>query len=147
MHIEEYHRDDGYTISNDPARVNAQRVHEFLTQLTYWAQNRKLEIVERSIQNSLVFGIYKGSEQVGFARVVTDYATFGWLCDVIIHPDHRKYGLGKWLVECITNHPDLKSIRRLLLATLDAHGLYGTYGGFTPLANPERWMEKFNPEA
>lgn len=146
MHIEEYQR-DGYTICTDPARLDIPRVHALLTRYSYWAQNRTLEVVEHSIQNSLNFGIYKDGEQVGFARLVTDYATFAWLCDVIILPEHREHGLGKWLVECIINHPDIKPIRRLLLATRDAHGLYSKYGGFQPLANPERWMEKFNPNA
>ncbi len=146
MHIEEYHRDN-YTISNDPSRINVSFVHQFLTTNTYWARNRTLDVVRRSIENSLNFGVYCDDEQVGFARVVTDYATFAWLCDVFILPEHRKSGLGKWLVGCVVNHPDLKPLRRLLLATRDAHGLYARYGGFTPLANIERWMEKFNPES
>jgi GNAT superfamily N-acetyltransferase len=144
MQIQEYHHDP-YTISTDPARLDVPRVHEFLSKGSYWAQNRSLATVQRSIENSLNFGIYSATGQVGFARVVTDYATFGWLCDVYIDPAARGAGLGKWLVECIVNHPDLKGLRRLLLATRDAHGLYRDYGGFVPLANAERWMEKFNP--
>ncbi len=144
MQIVETKRDQ-YTISNDPSLLNISFIYDYLTQQTYWAQNRSLDTVQRSIENSLNFGVYYLDEQVGFARVVTDAATFAWICDVFILPQHRKNGLGKWLVECIVNHPDLKPIRRLLLATRDAHGLYQNYGGFAPLANVDRWMEKFNP--
>jgi hypothetical protein len=136
-----------YTMSNDPARLNVPFVHAFLSQHTYWAPNRPLDMVERSIENSLNFGIYHADEQIGFARVVTDYATFAWLCDVFIVPEHREHGLGKFLIDCVINHPDLKPLRRLLLATRDAHELYRQYGGFTSLANSERYMEKFNPNA
>lgn len=142
----EYHR-NGYTISNDPGLLDVQLIYEFLTQHTYWAQNRTLDVVQRSIDNSLNFGIYFEGKQVGFARVITDYATFAWLCDVFVLPEHRQAGLGKWLVDCVVNHPDMVPLRRLLLATRDAHELYRKYGGFQPLANPERWMEKFNPNA
>jgi GNAT superfamily N-acetyltransferase len=96
--------------------------------------------VETAIANSLCFGLFRGAEQVGFARVVTDYATFGWLCDVFVDEQHRGRGLGKWLIETVVAHPDLASIKRLLLATSDAHELYRRYGGFEPLQNPERWM-------
>jgi GNAT superfamily N-acetyltransferase len=136
-----------YLISTDTGKIDAEKVHGFLSQYSYWAPNRKLDVVRRSLENSLNFGVFHRDDLVGFARVVTDYATFAWLCDVIILPEHREHGLGKWLVECIINHPDIKPIRRLLLATRDAHGLYSKYGGFQPLANPERWMEKFNPNA
>lgn len=135
---------DNYTISTDPARLDIPVIHQFLSTGSYWAQSRPLEVIQRSIENSLNFGVYCDNRQVGFARVVTDYATFGWVCDVFILPEQRKAGLGKWLVECIVNHPDLKPIRRLLLATRDAHELYRQYGGFTPLGNPDRWMEKTN---
>jgi GNAT superfamily N-acetyltransferase len=145
MQIVETKRDQ-YTISNDPSHLNIPFIYEFLTQQTYWAQNRSLDTVQRSVENSLNFGVYYLDEQVGFARVVTDAATFAWICDVFILPQHRKNGLGKWLVECIVNHPDLKPLRRLLLATRDAHSLYQNYGGFAPLANVDRYMEKFNPK-
>jgi GNAT superfamily N-acetyltransferase len=142
MHtIQEYHRDN-FTISTDPARLDITVIHGFLSTGSYWAQTRPLEVVQRSIENSLNFGVYDGDRQVGFARVVTDYATFAWVCDVFILPEQRQCGLGKWLVECVVNHPDLKPLRRLLLATRDAHELYRKYGGFTPLVNPDRWMEK-----
>lgn len=146
MAIIEYQRDP-YIISTDSSRLNIPFIHEFLSTKTYWAQNRTLEVVRRSVENSLNFGVYNGNEQVGFARVVTDYATFAWLCDVFIVAEQRKNGLGKWLVESIVQHPDLKPLRRLLLATRDAHELYRKYGGFVALANVDRWMEKFNPLA
>lgn len=146
MNIQEYHREP-YTISNDPTRLNIPLIYEFLTKNTYWAQNRTFEVVKRSIENSLNFGIYKSDEQVGYARVVTDYATFAWLCDVFVVPGHRQFGLGKWVVDCVINHPDLKPLRRILLATRNAHELYRKYGGFEPIGHPERWMEKFNPDA
>lgn len=146
MNIQEYHREP-YTISNDPTRLNIPLIYEFLTKNTYWAQNRTFEVVKRSIENSLNFGIYKSDEQVGYARVVTDYATFAWLCDVFVVPEHRQFGLGKWVVDCVINHPDLKPLRRILLATRNAHELYRKYGGFEPIGHPERWMEKFNPDA
>ena len=139
--FQEYHRDN-YTISTDPNRLDITVIYNFLSTGSYWAQNRPLEVVRRSIENSLNFGVYCDERQVGFARVITDYATFAWLCDVFILPEQRGSGLGKWLVECVVNHPDLKPLRRLLLATRDAHELYQQYGGFTPLGNPDRWMER-----
>lgn len=141
--IVEYHRDN-YTISTDPSRLDLAVIHNFLSTGSYWAQNRPFEVVKRSIENSLNFGVYCGDRQVGLARVVTDYATFAWVCDVFIIPEQRKNGLGKWLIECVVNHPDLMDLRRILLATRDAHELYHQYGGFTSLANPDRWMEKTN---
>jgi GNAT superfamily N-acetyltransferase len=139
--IQEYHR-DLYTISTDPDRLDIAVIHKFLATDSYWAQNRPIEVVRRSIENSLTFGVYRDHRQVGFARVITDYATFAWLCDVFILPEQRGSGLGKWLVECVVSHPDIQPLRRLLLATRDAHELYRRYGGFTPLASPERWMER-----
>jgi len=104
---------------------------------------RPLEVVHRSIENSLSFGVYKGSEQIGFARVVTDYATFAWLADVFVLPEFRGQGLGKWLIGVIVvDHPRLLGLRRWILGTKDAHGLYAQYG-FTPLQAPERFMERF----
>ena len=100
-------------------------------------------MVKTSLENSLCFGVYHSAQQVGFARVVTDTVTFAWLCDVFILPDQRGKDLGKWLIQCVVSHPNLKAIRRMLLATRDAHGLYREYGGFSPLAEPGRWMERF----
>ena len=102
------------------------------------------EVVERSIENSLSFGVYKGTEQVGFARVVTDYATFAWIADVFILPAHRGRGLSKWLMELMIEHPQLQGFRRWVLATKDAHGLYERFG-FITLHRPERWMERPDP--
>jgi GNAT superfamily N-acetyltransferase len=144
MEIQEYHREN-YTISTDPARLNIETIHEFLHQHTYWASTRPLDVVRRSVENSLNFGVYCGKTMVGYARVVTDYATFSWLCDVVILPDHRGKGLGKWLVQCVVNHPDLINQRRIMLATRDANELYRVYGGFKPLDHPSRWMEKIIP--
>lgn len=130
-----------YTISTDPARLDAARIHRWLSQEAYWAHTRSLETVQRSLEHSLCFGVYCGDEQVGLARVVTDYATFAWLCDVFIAREHRGQGLGAWLIETITTLPELRNML-LLLATRDAHGLYERHGGFAPLHAPERWMER-----
>jgi GNAT superfamily N-acetyltransferase len=135
----EIHRGE-YTISTDQTRLNITLVHKYLSQDSYWGLGRTLESVQRSIQNSLCFGVYQGEQQVGFARVVTDYATFSWLCDVFILESHRDRGLGKWLVATIVEHPDLQSAQQFLLATRDAHELYRQYGGFEDLPMPEKWM-------
>jgi GNAT superfamily N-acetyltransferase len=144
MAIVEYER-NGFLISTNKAKLDVGAIHDYLSNSSYWAQGRPVEVVRKSIQNSLCFGVYHGNQQIGFARVVTDYATFAWLCDVFILESHRGQGLGKWLVECITRHPDLQMLRRMLLATRDAHELYRNYAGFTPLARPESIMERFNP--
>jgi len=138
----EWRRGD-YIISTDQARLDVDVIYTFLSESSYWAQGRSRETVERSIANSLVFGVYKGDfeEQVGFARVVTDYATFGWVADVFILEPYRGQKLGEWLIETIVSHPELKDMRRLTLATRDAHGLYSKYG-FEPLDNPDRFMMK-----
>ena len=137
----ESHRDD-LLISTDPGRLDVGAICDFLSR-AFWAQNRPREIIERSLQNSLVFGLYDDSRQIGLARIVSDYATFAWLCDVFIHEDYRGKGIGKWLVAAIFSHPDLPDIRHFLLATRDAHGLYSQFG-FDSMKNPERWMERFN---
>jgi hypothetical protein len=136
---------NGFMISTNPALLQVDMIHQYLSTQSYWAQGRTLETVKTSIEHSLCFGVYAESQQVGFARVVTDYATFGWLCDVFILESRRGKGLGKWLVGCVVDHPALKSIRRLLLATRDAGGLYRVYGGFETLPNPERWMVRMGP--
>jgi GNAT superfamily N-acetyltransferase len=129
-----------FVISTDRKRLNFQVIFDFLTNRSYWARGRSVETVANSIENSLCFGIYEGGQQVAFARVVTDYATFGWICDVFVLESHRNRALSKWLVETIVRHPQLISVRRLLLATEDAHELYRKYGGFDALPYPERWM-------
>lgn len=136
----ESHRDN-LLISTDPQRLDLEAICDFLSR-SYWAQNRPRATVELSLKHSLVFGVYDGSRQVGMARIVTDYATFAWLCDVFIHEDYRAKGIGKWLMATIISHPDLQGLRRFLLATRDAHGLYSQFG-FTPMNNPDRWMERF----
>jgi GNAT superfamily N-acetyltransferase len=129
-------------ISTDPARLDLDAIYEMLTH-SYWANGRTMEMIERSIQNSLVFGIYDGPRQIGLARVISDYATFAWLCDVFIHEDYRGKGIGKWLIETVIAHPDLRELKRFVLATRDAHGLYAQYG-FKALEAPERWMARIN---
>ncbi len=137
-------RQGEFEISTDPSRMDVAAVHGFLT-ASYWAKGIPLETVRRSIQNSLCFGIYRGSEQAGFARVITDRATFAYLADVFIIEAYRGCGLSKWLMECIMAHPDLQRLRRWMLATRDAHGLYRRFG-FGDLKSPQRWMERHNPD-
>jgi GNAT superfamily N-acetyltransferase len=139
--IIETHRDH-FAISTDPQRLDVDAIAEMLNR-SYWASGRSRERLEHALANSLVFGLYDGDRQIGLARIVSDYAIFAYLCDVFIHEDYRGNSLGKWLMETVHNHPDLQGLRRWLLATRDAHGLYAQYG-WKPLANPERWMEKFN---
>jgi GNAT superfamily N-acetyltransferase len=131
-----------YTLSTDKARLDLEAIYLFLNQTAYWAKGRSLEMVKKSIENSLCFGIYDvDGHQVGFARVVTDFAAFAWVCDVFILEEYRGKGLGKWLVQSLVEHPELKSLKRILLVTTDAHELYRQYGGFKPLAEPVKWME------
>lgn len=137
-------RQGDYLISTDQQQLNIEFIHEYLSTATYWATGRPLEVVSRSIKNSLCFGLYHGEAQVGFARVITDYATFAWLADVFVLESHRGQGLGKWLTETIISHPDLQGFRRWALATKDAHDLYRQFG-FAELKLPERWMERRDP--
>jgi GNAT superfamily N-acetyltransferase len=129
-----------YEISTDAARFNIQVIHNFLAEESYWSQGIPRTVVERAIQNSLCFGVYLSTEQVGFARVVTDKATFALLADVFILSAHRGKGLSKWLMRSIVGHEDLQGLRRLLLLTSDAHSLYRQFG-FQELGNPSRFME------
>src|SRR5215213_2973578 len=137
---------DEFTISTDRNRLQIEAIHRFLAEESYWARNRTREQTERAIKNSLPFGVYKGENQIGFARVVTDYATFAYLGDVYILEEYRGRGLSKWLMDVIINHPDLQGFRRWILATRDAHALYEKFG-FSALKAPERWMEKAAPNA
>lgn len=132
-----------YTISTEVARLDSAFIHEFL-RASYWAQNIPPETVRRSIENSLCFGLYEAEKQIVFARVVTDYATFAYLCDVFVIEDNRGRGLSKWLMEMILAHPELQNLRRWLLATKDAHGLYSQFG-FTALEAPEIFMQRHAP--
>jgi N-acetylglutamate synthase-like GNAT family acetyltransferase len=136
---------NGYLVSDDPKRLDLDAIHAFLN-TSYWAQGIPHETVTRSVKNSLCLGAYtEAGEQVGLARVISDYATFAWLADVYILDAHRGRGLSKILVRATVSHPKLQGLRRFQLATLDAHGLYAQFG-FTPLANPMRYMEKADPE-
>jgi len=128
-----------FLISTDPRRIDVVAVHAYLSR-SYWAESIPLELVARSIEGSLPFGIYEQEKQVGFARVISDRATFAYLADVYVLESHQGKGLSKWLMEVIMGHPELQGLRRFLLATRDAHGLYAQYG-FTPLARPESLME------
>lgn len=134
---------DEFVISTDQQRLDIPFIYDFLSNRSYWATGRSREVVERSIANSLNFGVFRGNEQVGFARVVTDYAAFAWLADVFIIDAYRGSGLGSWLVEVINSHPDLQDFRRWVLATRDAHELYRRVG-FSELREPDRWMERRN---
>jgi GNAT superfamily N-acetyltransferase len=144
-HHHEVARRGDFLISTDPARLDILLIHDFLSNDSYWAAGRPLEVVRGSLANSLCFGLYERGQQVGFARVVTDQATFAWLCDVFVLEPYRGRGLSRWLIECVMGHPALGGLRRFLLATRDAHGLYERYG-FTPLADPTRFMEVFRPD-
>ena len=135
---------DDYEVSTDPARIDISMVYEFLTN-SYWAKGIPLETVRRSIENSISFGVYHGQQQVGFARIISDQATFAYLADVFILPSFRGRGLSQWLMECIVSHPDLQGLRRWMLATHDAHGLYAKFG-FTPIKHPDSWMEIHCPD-
>ena len=132
---------DNYFISNDKMLMDVNVIHDFLSNRSYWAKGISKQRIEKSITNSLPFGVFEGKNQIGFAQVITDYATFGWICNVFILENHRGKGLSKALIHAITEHFELKNMRRLLLATADAHGLYTQYG-FSALEKPERWLEK-----
>jgi GNAT superfamily N-acetyltransferase len=129
----------GYRISCDPSQLYLAVVHGFLAQ-SYWAKSIPKELVERSIKNSLCWGVYREGAQVGFARVISDRATCAYLCDVFILAEHRGRGLSKALVAAVVAHPDLQGLRRWMLVTVDTHGLYEQFG-FTPVGQPERHME------
>ena len=133
-----------YTISTDETRLDSAFVHDFLSR-SYWARNIPLETVRRSIENSLCFGLFEAETQIGFARIITDRATFAYLCDVFVIEDYRGRELSKWLMETIVAHPEVQNLRRWLLATKDAHGLYSQFG-FTPLDAPEVFMQRHAPD-
>jgi GNAT superfamily N-acetyltransferase len=136
---------EAYTISTQRERLDTRVIHRFLT-TSYWAQGISLSAVERSLEHSLSFGLYYQEQMVGFARVITDYATFAYLADVFILEEYRGRGLSKWLMETVVEHPELQGLRRWILFTRDAHGLY-TKVGFTPASNPQRLMERLCPDA
>src|SRR5580692_6512355 len=139
------HRRGEFLISTDPVRLDLDVIHNFLANC-YWARGIPREVVERSIEQALCFGIYDGSgAQVGFARVISDFATIAYVGDVFVLESHRGRGLSKWLMECITQHPALQNLRRWILTTRDAHGLYAQVG-FTPVKSPERYMERHDAQ-
>ena len=117
-----------YTISTDPSRLDLEIVHDFLANEAYWSPGVAREVVARSMENALCFGVYHGDEQVGLARVITDFATFAYIADVFIRAGHRRQGLGKWLVQTMLAHPELQGLRKWTLDTADAHGLYARFG-------------------
>jgi GNAT superfamily N-acetyltransferase len=132
---------EGYVISTDPRRLEVGMIHQFLTEESYWAKGIARAVVEKAIANSLCFGLYGDGGQAGFARVITDYATYGYLNDVFVAGAQRGRGLGKWLLECVIMHPDLAGLRRFGLTTRDGQALYARYG-WTALHYPERHMER-----
>jgi N-acetylglutamate synthase-like GNAT family acetyltransferase len=135
---------NNYLISTDPSKLQIEVIHDYLSKQSYWAENILLETVERSIKNSMAFGVYQQTEtglnQVGFCRVISDLTTFAYLADVFILEEFRGQGLSKFLVETVLKHPDLQGLRRWTLATRDAHGLYAQYG-FESLDKPQNFMQ------
>jgi GNAT superfamily N-acetyltransferase len=140
----EVRRDDGCVISTDKTRLDRDYIHRYIAEESYWARGRSRATMETAIDHSLCFGVYRDGRQLGFARIVTDFATLGWICDVFIDETERGQGIGKWLVQAMVDFPPLQAVRRLVLVTNDAHELYRRYGGFDSLANPERLMTRFN---
>ncbi|HEX8462477.1 MAG TPA: GNAT family N-acetyltransferase [Segetibacter sp.] len=132
---------ENYTISNDKSLLNINVIYDYLSKESYWAKDIPLAIVEKSIDNSLCFGVYCNDVQIGFARLITDKATFGYLADVFIVEQFRGKGLSKWLIETIHAHPKLQTLRGWFLATRDAHELYKKFG-WQSLQNPARFMQK-----
>ena len=141
----ETHKDE-FTISTDRARLDVDAIHRFLVEDSYWAKERTFEQTKTAIENSICFGLYKGEKLIGFARVVSDKATFAYIGDVFVLEEYRGRGLSKWLMEVIVGYPELQGLRRWVLATKDAHGLYAQFE-FAPFRFPERWMEKTAPNA
>jgi GNAT superfamily N-acetyltransferase len=132
-------RRGSFLISTDHAKLDGEAIYRYLSE-SYWAKARSRAAVERSLTNSLCFGLYEDGKQIGLARVVSDFATFAYLCDVYVLDAYQGKGLGLWLLQSVMSHPDLQNLRRWLLATRDAHSLYRK-AGFTELQTPERWME------
>ena len=138
--------EDGLLFSTDRQRLDIDLIHDFLSRESYWVPGIRREFVETAIRNSICFGVYADDRQLAFARVITDGAGFAWLADVFVVADARGRGTGQRLIGFVMAHPDLQHVRRFMLATRDAHGLYARYG-FTSLAHPERLMERYDPDA
>jgi len=134
----------GYEITTDPARLDVAAIHAFLSE-AYWSPGIPRAVIERAVANSICFGVLHDGAQVGFARVVTDRATFAYLADVYVLAEHRGRGLARRIMQAVIGHPELQGLRRMLLATRDAHGLYTRFG-FKPLAAPDRMMEIHRPD-
>lgn len=134
------YRNGNFLVSTDPSKLDLEAIHEFLSKESYWAKDIPKEIMRRAIANSLCFGVYEDSEQIGLARIITDHATFAYLCDVYILETHRGKGLAKWLMSAIMAHPSIQGLRRINLVTRDAHRLYRQFG-FTAPNNPDGYME------
>lgn len=139
IHKEEYH------ICTNPEQLQVEVIHHFLSTQSYWSLNIPLEKVKKAIQHSLNFGVYFQQQQVGYARIISDYTAIAYLGDVFILPEHRGKGLSKWLMQTIMEYPDLQGLRRWILLTQDAHNLYKQFG-WKEIAIPERWMECHNPQ-
>ncbi len=142
-----HNQNEDYTISTDVTSFDIEMIHRYLSEESYWAKNIPIELVRKSIQNALCFGVFLFGKQVGFARVITDKASFAYLGDVFILPEHRGRGLSKWLMTTIHAHPDLQGLRRWLLFTSDAHGLYSQFGWQpVPEQFTDRIMQIHNPD-
>ena len=135
---------DQFMITTDKEKFDVGLIHSFLTN-SYWAEGISKEIIRRSIDGALCFGVFENNKQIGFARMITDKATFAYLADVFIIEEYRGRGLSKWLMQIIMSHPDLQGLRRMMLATRDAHELYKKFG-FAPLNNVDRWMHIHDPD-
>ena len=140
MTAKEWRRGE-FRITTDQLQLDLETIYGFLANQSYWAKGIPRSTLEESIRNSLCFGLFQGNKQVGFARVITDQATIAYLGDVFVLPEYRGRGLAKWLMECIVSHPDVQGLRRWILVTEDAHGLYRKYG-FAQLAHPQGFMER-----
>lgn len=138
-------RADGLLVSTDPARLDLDAIHRWISN-SYWAAGIPRETMARAMDGSLCFGLYDGSRQLGLARVITDGATFAYVCDVYVDDARQRGGLGTWLMQCVHQHPSLQGLRRWLLVTRDAHNLYRR-AGYVPLARPDGWLEKHKPNA
>lgn len=134
-----------FIISTDAAKLDIEMIHRFLSVEAYWSKGIPYSLVKQSVSHSLIFGLFHKDEQVGFARIISDYTTIAYLADVFILPAYRGRGLSKWLLQCIHDYPMLQNLRRWILLTRDAHELYRQFG-WTAIADPEKWMEQYNKE-
>ncbi len=137
---------DGFCISTDPAKLDLKAIHHFLNTQSYWSQGITFEKVQKAAAHSITFGLYHNGQQAGYTRVISDQTSFAYICDVFVLPEFRGRGLSKWLMQTVSSHPELQGLRRWVLATKDAHGLYSQFE-FTALSIPERWMERYNAHA